>query len=214
MTIAPLVTHVNAAQYYWLFFYLPGYRICEFIIGMLLARAVRLGLRLRYPPVGYLAALAGLALWAWGIADATVRDHGVNVGRPWVALLALPSLALLVLAGASADLGGAARLLGWRPMVLLGTWSFALYLVHDLLFSLVSSRGWLSAHGKPGGVADLVVFIACAVALAALAHHAVERPAERWLRARQPGPGGLLARLGGRPAAWLGQRGGDLVDAR
>ncbi|HEX3960824.1 MAG TPA: hypothetical protein VHZ03_30090, partial [Trebonia sp.] len=46
-----------------------------------------------------------------GIAGATVRDHGTNVGRPWVALLALPSLALLVLAGASADLGGTARLL-------------------------------------------------------------------------------------------------------
>jgi len=186
MIIAPLVTHVNAAEYYWLFYYLPGYRICEFIIGMLLARAVRLGLRIRYPSVGYLAALAGLALWAWGIADATVRDHGTNVGRPWVALLALPSLALLVLAGASADLGGTARLLGRRLPVLFGTWSFALYLVHDVLFLLVSEHGWLSPHGKPGGVGDLVEFIAIAMALAGLAHYAIERPAERYLRARRP----------------------------
>jgi peptidoglycan/LPS O-acetylase OafA/YrhL len=186
MIIAPLVTHVNAAEYYWLFFYLPGYRICEFIIGMLLARAVRLGLRMRYPSLGYLAALAGLALWGWGIADATVRDHGTSVGRPWVALLALPSLALLVLAGASADLGGTARLLGRRLPVLLGTWSFALYLVHDVLNLLVSEHGWLSSHGKPGGIGDLVVFIACTVALAALAHYAIERPAERWLRAHVP----------------------------
>ena len=202
MIIAPLVTHVNAAEYYWLFYYLPGYRICEFIIGMLLARAVRLGLRIRYPSLGYLVALAGLALWAWGIADATVRDHGTNVGRPWVALLALPSLALLVLARASADLDGRARLLGRRLPVLLGTWSFALYLVHDVLSFLVSEHGWLSAHGKPGGVGDLVAFIACATALAALAHYAIERPAERWLRAHRPGRDGLLARLARLARRW------------
>jgi peptidoglycan/LPS O-acetylase OafA/YrhL len=148
-------------------------------------------------------ALSGLALWAWGIADATVRDHGTNVGRPWVALLALPSLALLVLAGASADLGGTARLLRRRLPVLLGTWSFALYLVHDELNLLVSEHGWLSADGKPGGVGDLVVFIACAMALAALAHYAIERPAERWLRGHQPGLGGAPGRLARRWHGWV-----------
>ena len=188
LALAPAVAAAfrpSPATFEWLFFYLPGYRIGEFIIGMLLARAVRLGLRIRYPSLGYLAALAGLALWAWGIADATVRDHGTNMGRPWVALLALPSLALLVLAGASADLGGTARLLRRRLPVLLGTWSFALYLVHDVLSFLVSEHGWLSADGQPGGVGDLLAFIACAIALAALAHYAIERPAERWLRARR-----------------------------
>ncbi len=90
----------------WLFFYLPGYRMGEFLIGMLLARAVQLGLRVSRPSAGYLVATAGLAGWTWLITQAAVRNHDTGLARPWVALTALPFLVLLVLSAASADIAG------------------------------------------------------------------------------------------------------------
>jgi peptidoglycan/LPS O-acetylase OafA/YrhL len=171
----------------WLFFYLPGYRIGEFIIGMLLARAVRLGVRVRPPGAGYLVALAGLTGWIWLITQAAVHNHDTGLARPWVALSALPFLALLVLSAASADVSGTARLLSGRLPVLLGEWSFAFYMVQGPVMAVVSGHGWMSAGGRPGGVGDLLLYIVLATGIAALASGVIEKPAERWLRARRPG---------------------------
>jgi peptidoglycan/LPS O-acetylase OafA/YrhL len=188
MIAAPILAgpHVSPATYLWLFFYLPGYRIGEFIIGMLLARAVALGLRFRFPSVGYLLGCACLVVWTVGITRYTLTHHG-PVPRPFVALLAMPCFVLLLLAGASADLSGRARAMGaWLP-VRLGEWSFALYLVHPLLAAVVGTHHWLVASTAWGGFGYLLVFLAAATVVAAAAHYTIEKPVERWLRRRYPG---------------------------
>jgi peptidoglycan/LPS O-acetylase OafA/YrhL len=186
-TVVPVVVapHVSAATYTWLFFYSPGYRIGEFIIGMLLARAVALGLRFPSPSVGYLLGWAGLATWAVGLTEYSL-SHGA-VPRPFVPLLAMPCFALLLIAGASADLSGHARVMGgWLP-VRLGEWSFALYLVHPLLASVVRTHHWLAGSSAPADFGYLLVFIAAATLVAAAAHYTIEKPVERWLRRQYPG---------------------------
>jgi len=188
MIAAPIAVgpHVSSATYAWLFFYLPGYRIGEFIIGMLVARAVALGLRFRFPSIGYLFGCAALATWIVGLTRYSL-GHGGAVPRPWVALLAMPAFVLLLIAGASADLGGRARVLGmWLP-VRLGEWSFALYLVHPLVAAVVGTHHWLASSTAWGGFGYLLVFLAGATAVAAAAHYALEKPVERWLRRRYPG---------------------------
>lgn len=188
MIATPIIVkpHVSAATYLWLFFYLPGYRIGEFIVGMLIARAVELGLRLRFPSIGYLIGWAGVGVWAVGITRYTLGLHQA-VPRPFVALLAMPCFALLLVAGASADLSSRTRLMGaWLP-VRLGEWSFALYLVHPLLGSVVGSHGWLLTKNSALGWCYLAVFIAGATIVAAMAHYSLEKPVERWLRRRYPG---------------------------
>ncbi len=180
-------SHVSAPIYNWLFFYLPGYRFGEFLIGMLLARATALGLRFRRPSIAYLLGWSGFAAWVAGVTAYTMDHHGDPVPRPFATLLVLPCFVLLLLAGASADLGGRARLMSsWLP-VKLGEWSFALYMVHDPLVAVVTRHGWLRDHGNPAGLAPMVVFIAGCTLVAAVAHYVLEKPVERWLRARKPG---------------------------
>jgi peptidoglycan/LPS O-acetylase OafA/YrhL len=175
--------HVSPAMYEWLFFYLPGYRIGEFILGMLLARAVALGLRFRLPSAGYAAGWAWFAVWVVVSTEYTLHHHGDAIPRPFVTLMVMPAFALLVLAGASADLSGRTRLLGkWLP-VKLGEWSFALYMVHATLAELIRVYDWIP---RLSGAGTLVLFIAGCTVVAALAHYGVEKPVERWLRHHMP----------------------------
>jgi peptidoglycan/LPS O-acetylase OafA/YrhL len=202
MGLAPALVgpHVSAATYAWLFFYLPAYRIGEFIIGMLLARAVQLGLRVRPASVGYLLGWAWVAAWVV-VTTWYSRTHHDPVARPFATMLVLPGFVLLVAAGASADLAGRTRLMGaWLP-VKLGEWSFALYLVQDEFISVVTRHLTLTKPELALGAWLLLVFIAACTVVAAAAHYAIEKPAERWLRARGPGrpdPAGPV--LGGRVA--------------
>lgn len=182
--------HVSSATYEWLFFYFPGYRIGDFILGMLLARAFVLGLRFRRPAAGYLAGWAWFAAWVAAATEFQLSHHHA-IPRPFVTLMVMPAFALLLTAGASADMAGRARLMNTRLAVTLGEWSFALYLVHPLLASYAARHAWLPRHG---GAGYLLVFIAGCTAAAAVAHYVLEKPVEKWLRARMPGsrrpPGG------------------------
>ena len=179
--------HVSAATYTWLFFYLPAYRFGEFLIGMLLARAVMLGMRFPRPSVGYVLGWAAFAVWVIGLSRYTLGHHGNPVQRPFATVLALPCFALLLVAGASADLSGRSRLMrAWLP-VRLGEWSFALYMVHDSLVTLFTHHGWLMPPRGLAGFGYLMVFVMLCTLAAIVAHYGLEKPAERWLRNRMPG---------------------------
>lgn len=175
--------HVSSATYQWLFFYCPAYRIGEFILGMVLARAFARGMRFRRPSVGYLLGWAWFAGWVVVVTEYTLRHHGDTVPRPYATLLVLPAFVLLVVAGASSDMAGRTRLMGNWLLIKLGEWSFALYLVHALLAWYTSRQDWLPRYG---GVGYLLVFIALSTAVAAVPHYVLEKPADRWLRARTP----------------------------
>jgi peptidoglycan/LPS O-acetylase OafA/YrhL len=172
---------VSADTYYWLFYVFPPYRFAEFLLGIVLARAVALGLRVRRPaPAGSLS-ITGLALLVAALTWLNVVVGG-GVDRPFVALAAVPLFALLLLACVSAELRSPDSWLTWRPLVLLGEWSFALYLVHKPLFLLTQGWGWWGDGGGVDGAMQFLAFLVLSTAVAAGAHYAIEKPAERALR--------------------------------
>ncbi|RZJ00042.1 MAG: acyltransferase [Brevundimonas sp.] len=109
-------------------------------------------------------------------------------GPVTVAVTPLFVVAVWVFAGEN---GALSRLLDLRPLVTLGKWSFAIYMVHMfvLVVTLIVAR---KLHWMPGGrridfgsvwLNDLfaVGLFAFIVALAVVAHKLVETPAQRWI---------------------------------
>lgn len=184
---------VSGVTYAWLFFVFPPYRFGEFLLGMILARAVRLGLRVPAPRCAWLLGALGLAGTVWGMNVHTMSTHQV-IERPYVALLVLPFFVLLLAAGASRDLSAASWWLGSRPLLRLGEWSFALYLVHKPTFIFTDRWHWWDNGGGFSGLASFLEYLALALAVAAAVHHLVEKPVERALR-RLPLGSGKPARL-------------------
>lgn len=152
----------------WTLYIFPPYRIGEFIIGMLLARAISAGWR---PQITL--ARAG---WATVILYVAVASSGLE--RDWADMAMLPAFALLIGAAARADLSSVRTWLSSPVLVRLGQWSFALYLIHYPLFSLCRQMGF-------GGLGAYVAAIVLAVALSGVAYTVFERPVERRLRAIQ-----------------------------
>lgn len=172
--------HMSGAMYAWYFFVFPPYRFGEFLLGMLLARAMMSGLRLPAPGWLTLGAAIGLAGEVWWITEWTM--HGYAFQRPFVALLVLPLFAVLVGAAASVDLCGRSWWLSSRPLLRLGEWSFVLYLVHKPTFLLTSRWHWWANTGGRSGLLAFTEYIILTVAVAAAIHYLVEKPAARFLR--------------------------------
>lgn len=182
--LAPLIADgagMSGSLSYWLFFIFPPYRFGEFLLGMVLARAARLGFRLTRPGRFAFGATIALTVVLSGLTMFTVRT-GTPVERPFVALLALPLFGILLLAGATSDLDGVRTGLNWWLPLRLGEWSFALYLVHKPLLLLTVEWGWWPAAGGLAGAAAFVVFLLLATGLAAGLYYLTERPIERYLR--------------------------------
>lgn len=167
--------------YFWLFFIFPPFRLLQFVLGMTLARAVALGLRLPSPRLGALLALAGLGAVAYLFTAYTVTT-GSYVARPFADLAVIPPLALLLLCGASGDLSGTRSWLSSRPLVVLGESSFALYLVHKPLYLFTRQFGWWQNSGHLRGFLLLLAFVGFAILVAVAAHSLFERPLDRVLR--------------------------------
>jgi len=179
VSLAGLSTY--SSLYYWLFFVFPPYRFGEFLLGMLLARAMVLGWRAPAPVLACLAAAAGIAGVTWAMTAFTVST-GTPVARPFVALLAIPFFALLLCAAATRDQRPGAWCLGSKVLTRLGEWSFALYLVHAEAMVVTARYGWWVNPGGLWGLAGLLAFLALVIAAAAALHYLVEKPVERRLR--------------------------------
>ncbi|MGY2067495.1 acyltransferase family protein [Blastococcus sp. SYSU DS0619] len=157
----------------------PWYSIVSFLGGTAVAltlerRAVRWP-SLRVAGAVAIAVLAALVLGSWE----------ASWPRSIATFLALPAVLVFLGAAASHDLSGRPSWLSRPGMVRLGEWSFALYLVHPLVMHALL-RGWgLPVLHGPAAVAGLLGFLAVAVLAAAVAYHALERPAERVLRGRR-----------------------------
>ena len=137
----------------------PVMRLPEFVAGVLLCLEVKDGMRVRW-----WAAIAGVvvAIPAAVAAPSPVAEAGVAM---------IPSV-LVVGACASNDLRSC-----WRPpkaLVELGTWSYALYLLHFPLMLLLRNRGWLAA----------VLISLVAIGLSGLVYARFELPMEQSLRRR------------------------------
>jgi peptidoglycan/LPS O-acetylase OafA/YrhL len=154
---------------YWFIYVFPLTRLLEFVLGILLARAVLEGTRVT---VRFRHALPALAI-GYPLALQVPFLYAIS------AVLVVP-MALLVLAGAGADIRGSNSLVRARPMVWLGDVSFAFYMVHMLVLTHVY-RLIDEEHTASGAVQAV-----CAVGVFGLSLLAawavnvlVERPATR-----------------------------------
>lgn len=162
--------------------YFPPVRLLQFVVGVAFGIALARGWRPRVS----LAASVGLVV-AYHLAM-LVWARIVPEGSPWGALsasqlFAVPVYLLVVLAAVRRDLEGRSGRLASRWLVRLGHWSFALYLVHDVVIRLV-----LAVAGRPAGIweraAVWIVVAFVSQGLAAFLYTRVEHPAERYLRGR------------------------------
>jgi peptidoglycan/LPS O-acetylase OafA/YrhL len=161
----------------WFVYIFPPMRMLEFVLGMVIARAVEeerrwvklsMGQASLLCCVGYIAAL--YAPFLFGIA----------------AMTAVP-IALVIAAGAQADIQGCQCFLRHRALIWLGEVSFAFYLIHRLV--LVFGHQALGAHRQWAtwdAVGLIVLTLAISIGLSATLYNAVEMPMmHRFSRSRR-----------------------------
>ncbi len=182
---APQLLHgrLTRSTFVWFSYVSPVYRVGEFILGVLLAAAVRQGFRVRIRLWPALSVTVAWLVFIFGYAD--------SVGLPVQHLVyglhraLLPLLFTLVIgAAAQRDLDGSPSWLRRPAMVRLGRWSYAFYLVHLTVAQVLIQR---LGHQPPGNgnLWWLLVVSVAAVAASAALYTFVEHPMEAWLRSKQ-----------------------------
>ncbi|MFJ8583157.1 acyltransferase family protein [Streptomyces sp. NPDC093595] len=173
---------VESAWHLGLAFNFPPVRLPEFVLGMALARLVALG---RWygpgPRVSLAVTAAGYLL--------------VPELRGAYASATVLGFALLIAAGAVADVRGTPSPWRGRRLVRLGEWSFAFYMVHLLVLSAAGL--WFGRAPHAEGFASLgaaALLLAVSLALSAVLYHAVELPGQRLLLRRRRRAAGCAAR--------------------
>ncbi|WP_395398573.1 acyltransferase family protein [Arthrobacter sp. UC242_113] len=166
-----------------LFYTFPAFRVAEFIVGVCLAIAMRNGWKPRFG-VGTGAAAAIGSVLILEVVDGVAPWHTAG---PLAGALCIPGFALLIAAYADRDrCGGRPTFASSSAMVKLGEWSFALYLVHELVLRTALELGPVSLAER---VVFAVVGIAVSIPLAGAAYTFFERPVEARLRNRASGGG-------------------------
>lgn len=158
----------------------PVFRLWEFVLGIVLALAMRRGFAVRGSVLVVTACLA-----AWVLIYFNARPflpEGVGTAIVFLDEVVAPLLfAWLIGAAARHDLAGRRWWLSGRAMVLLGTWSFAFYLVHYFPLRL-ATMAFGPREASNANLYDLLGMALVATALAAVLYYVVEHPAERFLR--------------------------------
>ncbi|MGC4810430.1 acyltransferase family protein [Micromonospora sp. DT228] len=168
---------------YWIqlswFLRFPPIRFIEFLLGMIAAAALLRGWR---PKLNLWVALSTvpasvLLLW-WGAQLGWWGAHWSQQGL-------VPACVLVVLAAAIRDISGRPSIFRSKPLVALGAWSYAFYLVH------LSVIYWLMGTVKAGpaswtNVKVLLIWTVLGIALAWACYRWVEHPVERYLRNLYP----------------------------
>lgn len=180
----------------WLLYISPLFRLGEFLLGVLLAAALRRGFRV---PFGVLPWSIAVAAW-FHLEYVFAPEHFPAEARILVAQLTYVVLPLLyaavIAAAAQLDFDNARSWLRTRPMVLLGQWSYALYLVHaTIIYAFIDAIG-VRSYAPIQNLGWLCVIVALSVAASAALYTAVEHPIEQRLRQFQK--------------RWLAQRSGPV----
>ncbi|MEV8315197.1 acyltransferase [Streptomyces sp. NPDC059900] len=162
----------------------PVSRLPEFGVGMACALALRRGHRFRLNPPVLLVCLAGYAVVychraTWFGPD--LAGHLAWTLRPFAAVFSV----LFVVACVQRELAGHRGWLCSRPMVLLGLWSYAFYLLHQTVNRLI-----LDTWGRPqpdnSALFTLLGVALTVVALSWAMFTYVEEPARKWCARRTP----------------------------
>jgi peptidoglycan/LPS O-acetylase OafA/YrhL len=155
---------------------LPLYRFVEFLLGVVAATALRQG---RRPKPGFHACLllfVAVGGFTWWCGRQSWGESG------WWDQAFAPVFALLIAAAAYRDMEGRRSLLRSRPLVALGEWSYAFYLVHLLVIWGLSSYIRYYSHARWSNVVTELIWLILSVVMAAGCYILVERPVEKWLR--------------------------------
>lgn len=159
----------------------PVMRLNEFVLGMCLAWAFRKGWIPRIPlvvPLGLLLVWFAIIVLSPRVPDLVgVYQFMAPYGNEVATVL----LALLIVTVASIEMRGRARLMRVRPIVALGEWSYAFYLVHAT-FIYGALRLFGPQSGGWSGVLWFAGVLGVSIVVAWLLHVGVERPVEKRLR--------------------------------
>ncbi|MDN4611966.1 acyltransferase family protein [Arthrobacter burdickii] len=160
---------------------MPAFRLAEFIMGICLALAMQRGWRPRF---GLHHAVAA-AITVYALLAVTT---GLHSGNP----LELPNFvgnlvmgvpfAMIITAGAAGDLRGNGGLVRSPLMLKLGSWSFALYLIHELV--LRATEPLADTLSAVPTVLLAIAAVALSILIAGGLYNYFERPVEKQLRAR------------------------------
>jgi peptidoglycan/LPS O-acetylase OafA/YrhL len=167
-----------SANYEWFAYIFPPTRLLDFVLGVLVARAVMAG---RWRDIGML--WPGVLLVAcYAISFRMPLQYGLSIN------CVIPA-ALLVAAGARADVQGRFTLFRNKAMVWLGEISYAFYLVQYIVLEYGRTLLGGRFFGVSAGFALIAAEGLAAVALAWVIYACVERPAmRRWSRPRRAAP--------------------------
>lgn len=164
------------ASVHGLIYISPLARLLEFVTGMVLAH---LWTGKKTPNALWTAAEIASFLLCAAAMFYTMRLVGVarslmgDAAAMWVlhsgSLVAFSVLILVMAHGA----GAVSRLLSLKPFVILGEISFAMYLLHQTLFSIWRSHAW------PQGATGMLGFAAALLALSLLTWLLIEKPGRR-----------------------------------
>lgn len=158
---------VSDLQYFFAYIFPPS-RVFDFVLGILVARAVQTG---RWRNIGITASFALLAI-SYVVAIYTPFLYGQRA-------VCIVPIALLIAAGATADVKGKATVFRTKTMVWLGNISFAFYLVHFIVLLTMRAALGKQLFSTPVSVLILVADFAIAVLVSAILYHFVETPLVR-----------------------------------
>lgn len=155
----------------------PAFRLLEFVIGIaaaeFMARARGQGIPVKFGAFAEFAAIC-VVLWADSKTMAATNFMSGKAADPVLATIYTmwpdPFIAALLVIYASGT-GAISKMLGWKPLIVLGEISFALYLVHQPIQWAVSTH--LQSLGPTG---MLVTSIVVTIAVSAAAHYWIEKP--------------------------------------
>lgn len=160
---------------------LPLVRLSEFVIGMALAWAVRCGWRPRVPVWAALGLTGVVVLVVTIVPTRFDGTFSARVVGGFSNELITVACALTILAIALRALDGRPSWLASPPLVRLGEWSYAFYLVHaTVIYIFLATFGYqLPAWGN---LVFYPLLLALGLAASAALHHWVEKPVERRMR--------------------------------
>ncbi|MFF5676059.1 acyltransferase family protein [Streptomyces hygroscopicus] len=159
---------------YWFIYVFPPVRLLDFLLGILMARIVIAG---RWP-----------AIRTWAATLLVVAGYLASLYVPFSFALnavTIVPVALLITSTAELDVRAAPSFLRCRPMVWLGTVSFAFYMLHVMVLYYAREQIGLTRFLPAAkGIGWIALMFAITLVAAWLLYAVVERPlTRRWSRA-------------------------------
>ena len=182
-----------------LFYLHPIIRLPEFLFGVVLYRVSCAWRPSDSDRLAWTVVEIGVLIAAFELSSLSRQWHAAlepNSPLQFYVLgsAAAPAFALCILVF-SWQAGWLSRLIGCAPMVLLGHSSYALYLIHVPILTLLpqSTTAYYGQLSSPEKLLFYCVVVSSLVAFSIALHILIERPAQKWLLSIRKQPSGLAA---------------------